>query len=345
MGRIISFVLLFVLLTVCFSKKPVNALTPALCTSIKGVAAILIVLTHCITHAVQDNTSVWTQLSTGWLTVTVFFFLSGYGSTYGLCRKEGYAKHFLRNRFVRVYVPFLLCLLIYSLYRVCTGMSFQPLDLLTSLVGGWGVVPHLWYIFVTLVLYVFLFLSFRITSRPIGRIVLLSVFTLALTFALWAFIGSERDYWFISNFSFVFGVALQLFDPPARMRKVLIPALAVCAAGGFLLLPVCNRLFGGYVYTAYILSCNLGSGFLVSALMLLLTYTAGSNRVTAFLGKISYEIYLYHILFLWLTSDVLHITNGLLLFVVTTALTIPFAALMHVPDAVLCGKLCAKNTQ
>ena len=339
MGRILAFVALFVLLTLRFGKKPTNALTPELCTSIKGVAAVLIVLTHCITHAVSSE-SIWSQLSTGWLTVTVFFFLSGYGSAYGLCRKEGYAKHFLRNRFVRVYVPFLLCVPIYAVYRICTGMSCSVRGILLNLIGGWDVVPHLWYVFVTLFFYVFLYLAFRLSSRRVPRILLLTAFVAAFTFALWAIVGSARDYWFISNFSFVFGAALQLFDPPARTRKFLIPGASVCAAGGFLLLPVCNRLFGGYVYPAYILSCNLGSGFLVSALLLLLTFTAGSNRVTAFLGKISYEIYLYHILFVWLCSFVLHIENAVLLFAATTAMTIPFAALMHIPDEALSGKLC-----
>lgn len=343
MGRIIAFTVLFVVLTFGFRRpQTTQGLTPDLTTAIKGVAAVMIVLTHSITFSPTVGRGV-TYLSTGWLTVTVFFFLSGFGSAYGLCRKEGYAKHFLRNRFVRVLIPYLLAHVFYGLYRCFVARRLTMDELLHGFFSDRTIVPLTWYPVVALSFYLLIYLAFRIASRPVSRLAVLAGLVAGFTFLEWGVIGSEFDHWFISNFSFVFGAALQILDPQLRYRRFVLPAAAVCTVGGFGILPVCNRLFGTYIYPAYILSTNFGSALLTTALLLLLTITGKSNKVTLFLGKCSYEIYLYHMLFIYFCRDVLHWSSWYAMFALTIAAVIPFAALMHIPNSFLCNKLCIKG--
>ena len=217
------------------------------------------------------------------------------------------------------------------------------LDTPQKIILGTATVPYSWYPIVAICFYAFIRISFRLSDRNGTRLIMLSMLVVGMTFLMSMFIGSGQDYWYISNFSFVFGAALSMFDPQLRFRKYVLPAAAVCAAGGFLLLPVCNRLLGEYSETVYMLSCNFGSGFLVTAVVLLLTMTGKSNKTTLFLGKISYEIYLYHGLFIQIMADVFHLRSWWALFLCTTVSTIAFSVLMHIPDSFLCGKLCKRT--
>ena len=117
--------------------------------------------------------------------VSTFFFYSGYGIMNSICRKgDAYVHDLIKLRFPRMYFNYAVALLIMAgiscTYR-CTP-DVAAVHFLKEVVSPAGC----WFIFNTLVLYLFTWISFRLLTpgRPWPALGLLAVLTLAYCLAL-----------------------------------------------------------------------------------------------------------------------------------------------------------------
>ena len=126
-------------------------------TSIKGVFAFIIVMSHMLQYislsGTMDLFARRVIVLIGQLMVTVFFFYSGYGIAESCRRKPDYMKGFFRGRFLKTLLHFDMALVFFALSNVIMGKAYRPVTYLLSLFGWSAIGNSNWFVFCTLALY------------------------------------------------------------------------------------------------------------------------------------------------------------------------------------------------
>lgn len=105
---------------------------------VKWIAAVAVVINHlCIFY--MHNPTLATELRFGSLSVSIFFFLSGYGliCSYSL-KGEKYLKNFLVHRMSKIIIPLL----------TAYAIHIPLLSIINNKGGGGGKRSHPWPIFI-----------------------------------------------------------------------------------------------------------------------------------------------------------------------------------------------------
>lgn len=141
-------------------------LSPQTTTAVNGIFTLVVFLRHIQQYFKLEGT--WDILykivdsHLGQMVVATFLFYSGYGIMESI-RKKGfpYIRELPAKRFLRVLVNFVLAVLLFVLVQfVFRQQTFPIKQILLSFVAWASVGNSNWYIFVTLVLYLLLFVSF-----------------------------------------------------------------------------------------------------------------------------------------------------------------------------------------
>ncbi len=163
--------------------------------------------------------------------VATFFFYSGYGIMSSICRKgDAYVHDLIKLRFTKMYFNYAVALLI----MVGIGCTYRytpdaaAVHFLKGVVSPGGC----WFIFNTLVLYLFTWVSFRLVTpgRPWLALGLLAVLTLAYCLVLQPY---RPLYELTTELCFPAGAAYLLLRPriDAAMSRMPGPVMAWGAAG------------------------------------------------------------------------------------------------------------------
>lgn len=133
--------------------------------AIKGIFVILIVFSHYSQYVdlsgVLDEPYLVFQDHLHQMVVAMFWFYSGYGIMESISRKGfSYVKSIMTKRFPMVLINFDIAVILFLITDFFLGRKYDLVDILLSFVGWSSVGNSNWYIFVTLVLYILVFLSF-----------------------------------------------------------------------------------------------------------------------------------------------------------------------------------------
>ena len=126
----------------------------------------------------------------------MFLFYSGYGIYFSIKNKEGYMRAFLLKRLLPVWFSFAICVCFFLVENLCMGVTFGVENTLLAFTGWTSIGNDNWYMFVTFVLYIFAYFSFRFFN-PDKRLLGLIIFTclsLGLVAALY-FLKSDSGNW------------------------------------------------------------------------------------------------------------------------------------------------------
>lgn len=135
-----------------FSKENGNIL--------KGVMALLIVLTHIGNELTRNGLNVNTICNFGEVCVSTFFFISGFGLMTSFINKgNSYLETFIRNRFFKLVPPFLLSVSIWMIIR-CFVYDYDINALYADIAHGNPFLPNSWFIYVIMLLYLAFYISF-----------------------------------------------------------------------------------------------------------------------------------------------------------------------------------------
>lgn len=133
--------------------------------AIKGIFVILIVFSHYSQYV--ELTGIWDepylalQEHLHQMVVVMFWFYSGYGIMESITNKGlPYVKAMLTRRFPRVLINFDIAVVLFLIVDFIVHRNYKLSDVILSFVGWSSVGNSNWYIFVTLVLYILVFLSF-----------------------------------------------------------------------------------------------------------------------------------------------------------------------------------------
>ena len=172
---------------------------------LRGLFAVLIVIGHCSGHFEREWLPFYLIHKFNMACVCFFFFISGLSMTCSFYRKQDYLNHFIRNKIVFLFVVAFFSRVVGMILKTLFGMS-HSWDV--SLIIDWN-----WYINEMLFFYAAFYVTFRYIRPVHPREIFLIVLTVGVFFMTIYFLrhgtwsGWKKEY-FISCFSFVYGILL-----------------------------------------------------------------------------------------------------------------------------------------
>lgn len=306
--------------------------------AMRGFWCLIVLLVH-IPQAYQ-NTIQDMLGSFAYIGVTFFFMTSAYGLSVGACKEPGLTKRFWTVRLPKLLIPNWVTNIFCALFFFITcGQG--------SSIGG-VIYLHSWVKWL-LGCYIVFWIGFYLIKKEIYRtqIVCILVCVLSISFYYMKHSGMiQSTIWCTEVFGFIWGIILYaMYD---RIKNFFCLTWGVKVTAAFLLslvLGICYLLFKGvFFWGDYVLKIILGLSILCFILILNGKIQMG-NKISEFLGDISFEIYLLHqSVFKAIENMFPSISSGEFI-LISIILTVLLATIIHKVCNTLLNKLYAYNKQ
>ena len=290
------FILLLISLFVyLIPRTDVDYLSNKSTKSLKGLLALLIIFHH-ISQKITTGENFSNFEYMGRYVVALFFFLSGYGLYFQYSNNVTYMENFLKKRFVRIFIPFFVFIVIYVIYRVTLGEVVNVDFFLSFWKDHSNIIYNGWFINSIIVLYVIFYVSFVRKDSKISVFVLIA---LTLVYIFWKVYQDHGDWEYVSIMAFLLGVFWM--KNRVSIDKFIEKNYFVCLISLSILMYIFQNydivmkkidVTNKYVY--YGIVGNLCTMIFVVYFLLLTNKLNFSNKYLDFLGDISFEIYMIH---------------------------------------------------
>lgn len=255
---------------------------------LKGFFILTVVLHHICQRTVEPGLFI-SYKNLGFLSVAVFFYLSGYGLMRAAQKNSDYLRGFLTKRLARVYVPFVVA----NAVLVFLAPDTQTFSIGHYLLDVSGI--HLfdttqWFILVILYFYLLFFIAMKAgIAMKSDRYRLITLYGGTLGYIVFCKLLHLGIWWYNTCLLFPLGITAAIYlNPITRFLQAMpywIMTGVVCLAA----------------YASYSLSLKevMGTGFLAPVLftasvILLLSRIGIQSVLMGFIGAISLEIYILH---------------------------------------------------
>lgn len=277
---------------------------------LKGLFALIVVSAHLRNNLLWINDTIIGQFFTvtGYLSVAMFFFFSGYGMTFQYENKgKQYIEQFPKRRLWDFYIKYVVVIAIYFVYYLARGNFPGTIQILKTFTFGGTFVANGWYIQAILFSYIFFYLIVRFIPKHFFSLAFATSFIIYLVLCLILDLGGL---WWQSYLAYFLGIIW------AKNKEKIDNFLA--KKYNFILTIFLSFIF----FSITLLMGNLNildpipktivksisSVFFVIFVLCLNLIINFSNKISALLGKISFEIYVIHGIFL----NLFYIDNGIL---------------------------------
>lgn len=289
---------------------------------LKGIFANTVLL-----HHLNQNTAVLNGCfldnifqTLGYLSVSVFLFLSGYGLTvtYNI-KGEKYIKGFPKNRILPFYIQNLILIGIYLIFWLIIGEKLSVRRIILSFFFGHTVIKYGWYIQTTLLLYLLFYLSHKFKNKTARIITFIGGY--AFYFILCR-LNNCWEMWYVSILAFATGVFYAKFYKKMHFNIII---LSVC----FLTLYILSNfvvLNNNLTLILKMLSCVIFP-------LLIVNFKKIFPCKSSFLKHISrlcFEFYVLQGLFITLFhSEIFYIKNDTLYIIIVVLSTYLFSEILN----------------
>lgn len=258
--------------------------------ALRGICSIEIMMGHL--GIATGSLILFPNRKAGILFVGVFFALSGYGLMYSLTNKESYLISFLPNRIRKILIPayvvFVVDIIVHSIIK---NQSMWNVINLKSFFERTN-----WYVWELLMLYIVFYISVRIDKT--GKRFHFIVLAFSIMFVCVAYALKFENPWYGSTLCFWFGIVYFLYRDKFKelfvLRHPVIKIVGCC-----LVMVISIGLF--FVREGAIgllVSRNIASVSFVIVVTIFLHWFSLNSSVSMWLGEYSYEIFLFHPLFI-----------------------------------------------
>lgn len=255
---------------------------------LKGFLSVIIMSGHIINAL--NITFLWPLKQVGVLAASIFFFLSGYGIMKSFLKKAYYLKHFLSNHFIKILTP---CILAY-IFQLILFKIFFYMGIKATYSQSFFVFLN-WFIYVILLCYTLFYICFRFFT-PIRAIIILTSILSALMCVGYA-CHLERLLW---GGALCFPIGLFVAQFSSRCSEYISNNITVILVGSFIIFIISTIAFlyyGEYSFLGDFLGRNISTICTIPIFLIIFNVIKINNRVCEFLGEISYEIYIIHLVY------------------------------------------------
>lgn len=238
-------------------------------TVLKGLSCILVMLVHiptAYTNSLQNAVGGFSQVS-----VTLYFMFSAYGLIWNIHNKSNYLQTFWKNRVIVLMVPFFISCVIKMLF------DFTPAS------GG------TYFVFVLLFFYAITYFMARYIPKYESYVICIVI--------LYSIIGRITGTlgWPTQVMGFAYGILLAVNCE--KIKTVIRNHYWILLSVSFLLSVFLTLVYVGTtnrpLVIDYVLQIIMVLGLIICMLVFTFKFKIG-NKLSYMLGKISYEIFLYH---------------------------------------------------
>ena len=274
------------------------------CLSLKGLLALIIILHHCSLSCSESSYAFRFFSYFGFLVVSIFFFISGYGlmKSFGGKTTQSFAKKHL----VKIGIPFFVFNLLYYGLSVYESHPFSAGYIVYSyLVYGHPIIDSGWYFVVYILLLIVFYCNMRLKpDDPSWQIVGSLLFCLFWSgFCKWRAWG---NWWHYSNYAYIMGLVMGFKE------KIIVD---FCKKHYSILLALTLVLFAFVFHLARENDNDVFAHLICSVITPILVFLLFGkfkfgNCLLRWLGKLSLELYLVHGIFLyhfkWSEKDIIN---------------------------------------
>lgn len=235
-------------------------------------------------------------------------------------KKENYLKDFLNKRIMKIVIPYIIAIIFTILAYLLTG-QLTPRKIFNSLVEGEPVVRFSWYVLAIIILYVVFYLSAKFLKKK--KMINIAVFggTILYCIVINNILGFN-NWWVNSCFAFFIGIywasykekyAITLKDKNKIIRYAIMLSTILFAiigiqffTSGYAIMDIINDtdLADNIMREPIpVINMNIICIALLFVLFTILEKMRLNDKVFTFLGNISFEIYLYHGLVMYLLRN------------------------------------------
>ena len=303
-----------------FDKENTNAL--------RGFWCLIVVLVHIpllYQNRIQDMIG-----SFAYIGVTFFFMTSAYGLRLQMENNPEKVNTFWKNRLPKLLIPCAIVNLFSITLKMWTREEVQLIELVK--INDWV----LW----LLICYFFFWMSYKFIGGGGRDYVVIALVTAFSLLVYW-----KKDYingptWCPEVMGFVWGILLYriknrflgILNDKWMMKSLLLCAIACIAGIGYLKFKIIP-FWGDYLLKIIL-------GFLIISFMLAINVKVSiGNRVSNYLGSISFEVYLVHILAFNVVKKIKPDTSSGIFIFVSLILTVALASVIKKISTVITQRI------
>ena len=307
--------------------------------NIKGIFAVLVVLCHIWGRIAADvNTSNFIIANLGrlfsimgYISVSIFFFISGYGLMLQYKEKgREYIKKFPKRNILPLYIINIILIIAYSLFYFFLEDAFSLRVFIQSFFFGKTVVSNGWYLQAILLFYLAYYLVFMLIKRDGLKLGVLGLFLSAYCILCGLFLKLSST-WYECSFTFLLGMVWYNYRAKVEDFLKKRSRYIFCLVSSFVAFVVLCYSSMTFSLRGMEVVLKIFSTIVFCALVLLIIMKIKvKNVITAFLGTLYLEIYVLQGFFLNVfKSNVLNIHNPLLYGLAVMTCTILVAYILH----------------
>ena len=251
-------------------------------------------------------------VTAGYPMVAMFFLCSGFGLYKSAKAKPDFFKRFIPVRFIPILIPTCLTMLVYIYFMYLKKIPYK-IDSPFAINNHDTWHPYIWYVPCMLLLYLLFYIGFDLIKKDWAGILVVAAGT--ALYIVFCIVFHYGTWWVNTPHMFLLGIILakneekifawckKLYALKLAIVLILFPILWFLGnnAGGLYLMIFKHQYNGVYGYRSEIIACIfqvLYTLVFASMYYLLSMKIKVGNKVLAFFGKFTLELYLVHGIFL-----------------------------------------------
>lgn len=291
-NKIVIYVLVYIILPIililnCKKQDNNKILEKNTTDAIKGFLVVYVAIHHYIQNIVNPQ-FLNTLNFVGFLCVSFFFLMSGYGLTLSYYKHKN-LKGFFKKRFLRLYFPFVIAnILVAILNNIVIKSNYSIIDILFTSFTLRTIYSKiiLWYVFVQILMYIFFYISFKLLKNKNSKILCIIISTLVYIFIA-KYLG-QGAWRYNTCLCFSVGVIIATYKEQLKsiLEKYCIGIIGIL----FTIFIASWYLVIKGIYSYYI---TFICAIIFALLLVAITYKIDfQSKIYGYIGKISYEFYI-----------------------------------------------------
>lgn len=279
---------------------------------LKGYSIIIILLCHFI-QRIDIPRIVMPFSKIGYLGVSVFLFLSGYGVAKSFQKTR--LKKFWSKRIRKVYIPFIISNVITMLIFYCfKGDIYNFIDIPQYILGIKLINRVLWYVITIFIFYGCFYLLFK--DLNVNSAIKL-LFCISLIYPIICYTLNLESEWYTTSLNFFIGILMVFYK--SKVDNLVNEFYKQCTIISTIMFSfsILSNLYFYDIYYIRIISCYLSSIFFIITVILILYKFKFNNVVVGLLGSLSYEMYLIHMTVYELIFTKYTYNNYIVMYIIT----------------------------